>query len=967
MTSVAQSLVGRDAELELLDHLLDEACAGSSRFLVVTGEPGIGKTSLLAELVRRAEDRGCLVLAGRAAEMERELPFGLVVDAFDAYLESLDARTYDRLAADELGELASVFPALRSLRSSPKGPGTATERFRAHHAVRELMERLAARQPLALMLDDVHWSDGASVELIGHLLRRPPEAALLVAATFRTGQARPALVGAIEAAARDGDVEQLALGPLGEDEAATLVELDDRADRDHLYRESGGNPFYLLQLARGGAGGARQAPADGGGDSAGVPPAVTAAIATELDSLPTPVRGFAQAASVAGDPFELDVAILTADMPESDALAALDELVARDLVRPGDVPRRFHFRHPLVRGAIYASCSPGVRLTAHERSASALAARGAPATARAHHVEQSARHGDLEAVAVLREAGTAASGRAPSSAASWFEAALRILPATAEPSERAALLTALAEAKAATGELEDSRAALLETVELVPDDEPLRRVRLVSACAAVEQVLGRHREAGARLRDALAELPDPESVEGASLMIDLAWDAGLDDDHEVMLERAVKALEIARPHGDQALTATAAAITTLACSWGAVDQAEPYRAEAVALVDSLPDETLAKRPDALQWLSAAEFFLDRFDDGIAHGFRGLAVARAGGRGELVPAITQALGAQLTVTGRLAEATALLDDAVDAARLTANAGALSWTLGSRSYAAVLQGDVEGALAAAEEAAALTSEVGGRLFKSRLTVAFGVALLLAGRPQRAAEVMIEGGGGEDMPTMPRIWRVYALEALTRCRLALDRIDQAERAAACAYEVAAAYGLPYSSALADRATAVVALAKGDPAGAAELALSSAARAEKIGARVDAALSRTLAGRALASAGDADRAAAELERAAARLEECGALRHRDEAEHELRKLGRAVHRRTRRGKRDGQGVESLTGRELEIARLVVNRRTNPQIAAELFLSIKTVETHLRNIFRKLDVDSRVDVARIVERARVV
>jgi DNA-binding CsgD family transcriptional regulator len=298
---------------------------------------------------------------------------------------------------------------------------------------------------------------------------------------------------------------------------------------------------------------------------------------------------------------------------------------------------------------------------------------------------------------------------------------------------------------------------------------------------------------------------------------------------------------------------------------------------------------------------------------------------------------------------------------------ANAGALSWTLGSRSYAAVLQGDVEGALAAAEEAAALTSEVGGRLFKSRLTVAFGVALLLAGRPQRAAEVMIEGGGGEDMPTMPRIWRVYALEALTRCRLALDRIDQAERAAACAYEVAAAYGLPYSSALADRATAVVALAEGDPAGAAELALSSAALAEKIGARVDAALSRTLAGRALASAGDADRAAAELERAAARLEECGALRHRDEAEHELRKLGRAVHRRTRRGKRDGQGVESLTGRELEIARLVVNRRTNPQIAAELFLSIKTVETHLRNIFRKLDVDSRVDVARIVERARVV
>jgi hypothetical protein len=85
MTVLAQPLVGRDAELELLDRILGEARSGSFRFVVVTGEPGIGETSLLAELVRRAEERGCLPLEGRAAEFERELPFGLVVDAFDAY------------------------------------------------------------------------------------------------------------------------------------------------------------------------------------------------------------------------------------------------------------------------------------------------------------------------------------------------------------------------------------------------------------------------------------------------------------------------------------------------------------------------------------------------------------------------------------------------------------------------------------------------------------------------------------------------------------------------------------------------------------------------------------------------------------------------------------------------------------------------------------------------------------------
>jgi DNA-binding NarL/FixJ family response regulator len=127
---------------------------------------------------------------------------------------------------------------------------------------------------------------------------------------------------------------------------------------------------------------------------------------------------------------------------------------------------------------------------------------------------------------------------------------------------------------------------------------------------------------------------------------------------------------------------------------------------------------------------------------------------------------------------------------------------------------------------------------------------------------------------------------------------------------------------------------------------------------------LSRTLAGRALAEAGQRDPAAAELEWAARELEACGALRYRDEAERELRKLGRHIHRRTRPGKADGTAIETLTEREHQLARLVVDRKTNPEIAAELFLSQKTVETHLRNIFRKLGVTSRVELARAVERA---
>jgi DNA-binding NarL/FixJ family response regulator len=167
------------------------------------------------------------------------------------------------------------------------------------------------------------------------------------------------------------------------------------------------------------------------------------------------------------------------------------------------------------------------------------------------------------------------------------------------------------------------------------------------------------------------------------------------------------------------------------------------------------------------------------------------------------------------------------------------------------------------------------------------------------------------------------------------------------------------------AERTSAAVELAGGDPAHAAEQALASAAAADGAGAPVEAALSRLLAGRALMQADDRDRAAAELQRAAHDFRAAGALRYCGEAERELRKLGHRIQQRTRPGGPAGTTLESLTGRELQLAMLVFDRKTNPEIAEELFLSQKTVETHLRNIFRKVGVTSRVELARAVERAQ--
>jgi DNA-binding NarL/FixJ family response regulator len=189
-------------------------------------------------------------------------------------------------------------------------------------------------------------------------------------------------------------------------------------------------------------------------------------------------------------------------------------------------------------------------------------------------------------------------------------------------------------------------------------------------------------------------------------------------------------------------------------------------------------------------------------------------------------------------------------------------------------------------------------------------------------------------------------------------------ARRAAAWAREVAEAVGLPRTCALAHRAAACVALHTGDAPLAVEEARASVAAAEKVSARVDAAMSRILLGRALKETGDTAGAALELERAATDFDAYGSPRHRDMAEQQLRKLGYHVSRRSGPGKVRGEGLDALSEREHEVARLVVERRTNPEIAADLFLSLKTVETHMRNIFRKLGVSSRVEVARVMERA---
>ena len=936
-SDTADVLVGRDREIEALEATLADALAGSSRMVALSGEPGIGKSRLMAELCRRGDARGCLVLDGRAAEFEHELPFAMLLDACDEYLASLDADSVRRISGENAAELGQVFPSLRALAPDGDGGTLVAERYRTHFAFRELLGSLAAGRAVVLALDDVHWADDASVELLSALLRRGAPGGVVLALAFRTGQAPRRLASEIARAAREGRLDQLDLGVLGRADATPLLGDVPAVDRLRLYEESGGNPFYLEQLVRG----VRRRGGNGDGAvvteartvdavEAGVPPEVAAAIAEEFEILTPEGHALLEAAAVAGEPFELEVVAAIVDRPEREVLGLLDELLEVGLVRTTQVPRRFVFRHPIVRHAVYEGTSAGWRIAAHGRAAAVLSAQGASAAERAHHVEHSAGRGDDDAVALLREAAAESASRAPASSARWL------------------------------------RAALLEAISKLDDDATAQRADLIARCALVEHWLGRHEDAHRRLSAAVDDL-ERSSPEGVRLLVALAVDAIYDLDWSRAGELGTEALAIADELSDAVVRAEAAAALALATSAGIeFDEAERYCDIAAACVDSLPDDQLGDRPELFFHLGWAETYLERFDASLAHLDRGIAVSRASSQSRALMPLMIAHGYPLSTLGRTREAIEILTSAVEAARLSPVPQHLFWALWELAWAKMWATDFEGALRTIEEA----MEAGRGLSPNILSAAqpdavLANVLLELGEFARAQAIALEANGGPDLPLAVPAERFWGFEGIARCLVGVGELDEAEpfleraEAATRAGPISAARGHVR------RLRAELELARGDADAAARSALQAKNEAESASASIMAARSGIVAGRALAAAGDRDAAVRELVAAERVLHECGAPVWRDEAADELRKLGEQVDRRGREAApaAAAEGIASLSLREREIADLVAERLSNREIAERLFLSPKTVETHLRNIFRKLDATSRAAVVRAIER----
>jgi DNA-binding NarL/FixJ family response regulator/tetratricopeptide (TPR) repeat protein len=779
------------------------------------------------------------------------------------------------------------------------------------------------------------------------------------------------LLSVLQRALRAGTLTRIDLEGLTHTEARSL--LGERVEPAHLTAlmdQSGGNPLYLEQLAASldravGPVGRSGSPVT----DLDVPPAVAAALSDELVGLSKRARMVLDGAAVAGDPFDLDQAVAAAQVPDAEARDLIDELVEHDLLRQTDVPRRLRFRHPIVRRAVYESTRAGWRLGAHERCADALAAQGAPAVARAHHIERCARQGDVTAVAALREAARATERLAPASAAHWFAVALRLLPYSAPADQRLELLLARADSLAATGHLDESHAVLLDCANLARRSAPEWRVRATTACAAMEHRLGLRKEAYAHLSEALGDLDDATSEDAVALMIELSANGLFGGEAGAMRNWADRAVAAAKPLGDPALTAAAlAARASASAASGDRQRATVHCDEATELVDALSDQQLATRLNTLANLAAADLFLDRFPSASRHAQRALDIGRATGQGDLIPLVVAMLGGSLWVQGRPREAAEIFDGAVEAARLAGNSHSLAWVLFNHSFAALVAGDLDAALAAAEESVELERGVDEGLISATSSAVLATVLLEAGQPQRSVDVMVAGAGGDEIRLVGGGWRARFLEVHARALLMIGSRRGAERAVAEAQACADAVGLRSAEGLATLAAANLALQSGDGVTAARRALAAADVLGSVHALWDAARARVLAGRAFIRTDQRASALDQLTLAAAAFDSFGAHRYRDQAERELRALGHRVHRRPRAHPPGAEGgLESLTARELEIARLVVDRRTNSQIASELFLSQKTVESHLRNIFNKLELSDRVALARTVERADAI
>ncbi len=434
-TANVGALVGRDREVELLARLLEGVRRGATETVVIEGEAGIGKSRLLASLADAAGVLDVTVLRGAGHPLERTRPFGPLVDALKLRAGSSDVR---RAAIGKLlsGEDAAGAGAYM--------PGQL--QFRVVEEVIDLIEAISDRGPLMLMLDDLHWAEGATLLAVGWAMRRLSAVPLMLVTAVRPAPRSAELTQLLDDAAQlpatfvrlsplsDLDVEALSEAELGVPLGRSVSE---------VVRRCGGNPLWVVELLRALASEGRIDRAGGVAElrAGELPGSVRELVTRRLGYMPETAVKALRTASLLGESFSLtDMAAVTGRrVPE--LVDDLGPAFAAGLV--ADHRGVLVFRHQLVRDAIYEAIPKAARVALHRDAADALAAVGAPFEKVASQLVLGAVPPDVEAAAALRRAAAEAAPRAPGVAVDLLRRAAELLPA--DDPGRDGMLAALAE------------------------------------------------------------------------------------------------------------------------------------------------------------------------------------------------------------------------------------------------------------------------------------------------------------------------------------------------------------------------------------------------------------------------------------------------------------------------------------------------------------------------------------------
>ena len=910
-------LLERADELLALDALLD-----TGGVLVIEGGVGIGKTSLITAECERAGRRGWRVLRGGGSELETGFALGVVRQLFERELAAADP-------AQRTEWLAGPAEAVRGLLAGPARPGGAPDPFAVVHGLYWLTVNMAARRPLLIAVDDAHWADPASLRWLAYLTGRVEGLDAAVVVALRPAEpaskeepllairaAAPAIRPALLSAAGCAAVVRAALGPGTPDARCQAL-------RD----ASGGNPFYLAELLR--------AQASGTGEVAAGPrlpagEAVTRQVEARIRRLDPAALGLAQALAVLGDGCQLRHAAAMAGLDTDTAVRLAAGLARVEVLATADPPC---FLHPVVRAAVDASLDSTERHRAHRSAARELDRDDAAPGQVAAHLMRVQPAGDAWTAGRLRRAARSAiAAGAPAEAAELLRRALAEPP---PPGDRVGMLRELAAADAAAGR-QDATGWLAEALALTSD--PVERAAITHELARTYAAMFRWVEAVDATDRALAELGDRDPALAARLEAELAV-AGMHDARRASRVLAVMdRLTARRPSPD---TAEAIAV---ARGMAGVLTGQPVAELAGALDDALR----AAAPVAADWNTRAALLWTMIT------------------AERFGAVDQALPAMIEAATRSGSARGLIAAYSSLGFLKLRLGALPEADGAIRVAlrVLREGDFTAGLGVAGIAAGIAVEAGELGEAHALLDPLGpepAGVLSVLVPAAAGRLSLaRGDGARALSCFETCLEMFSadvwgldirdvgyLHARSGAAQALLLLGDRERARALAdSELADARGFGGRRAL-GIALRVAGLAHGGAEGLRLLEESVTVLGDSP-ARLERAKSLADLGAALRRAGQRAAARPRLAEALDLAAGCGAQPLADRAHDELTAAGG----RPRRARR--HGLDSLTPSELRVARLAADGQTNRQIAHGLYVTPKTVETHLAHVYAKLGISQR-------------